>query len=101
MFDVKSNAFVISVTVSAKANDRSVHVAIQSLIRHLLQQGLKQKRLQAKGGLFNKENEQEDKDFVTISPLGKKEDKFVPLIKVKIPEVSGISSSMSQFPKIV
>ena len=75
--------------MSAKESDNSVHAAIQSLIRHLLQQNMKKKRFAAKGGKFNKNDEEmEEKNYVTISPLEITEKKeFVPLIVTKVPEV--------------
>lgn len=82
------HGFVGSVTVSAKESDNSVHAAIQSLIRHLLQQKMKKKRFAAKGGRFNKNDEEmEEKNYVTISPLEITEKKeFIPLIVTKVPE---------------
>lgn len=81
--------FCFSVTVSAKESDNSVHAAIQSLVRHLLQQKMKKKRVTAKGGRFTKnEEEMEEKNYVTISPLEITEKKeFIPLIVTKVPEV--------------
>lgn len=81
--------FCFSVTVSAKESDNSVHAAIQSLVRHLLQQKMKKKRFAAKGGRFTKnEEEMEEKNYVTISPLEIREKKeFIPLIVTKVPEV--------------
>lgn len=81
--------FCFSVTVSAKESDNSVHAAIQSLIRHLLQQKMKKKRFATKGSKFNKNDEEmEEKNYVTISPLEITEKKeFIPLIVTKVPEV--------------
>lgn len=76
--------------MSAKESDNSVHAAIQSLIRHLLQQKMKNKRLfSSKGGKFTKNDQEiEEKTFVTISPLEITEKKeFIPLIVTKVPEV--------------
>lgn len=87
--DLYLNLFYFSVTVSAKESDNSVHAAIQSLVRHLLQQKMKKKRFAAKGGKFTKnEEEMEEKNYVTISPLEITEKKeFIPLIVTKVPEV--------------
>lgn len=81
--------FYFSVTVSAKDSDNSVHAAIQSLVRHLLQQKMKKKRFTAKGGRFAKNDEEiDEKNYVTISPLEITEKKeFIPLIVCKVPEV--------------
>lgn len=81
--------FYFSVTVSAKESDNSVHAAIQSLVRHLLQQKMKKKKFAAKGGRFAKNDEEMDeKNYVTISPLEIAEKKeFIPLIVSKVPEV--------------
>ena len=77
-----------SVTVSAKESDNSVHAAIQSLVRHLLQQKMKKARQSSKGGMFSKSEEIEEKNYVTISPLEISEQKeFIPLIVTKVPEV--------------
>ena len=66
-----------------------MHAAIQSLIRHLLQQKMKTARLSLKGGMFSKNEEIEEKNYVTISPLEVSEKKeFIPLIVTKVPEVS-------------
>ncbi|XP_066028679.1 uncharacterized protein [Pocillopora verrucosa] len=82
------HGFVGSVTVSAKESDNSVHAAIQSLIRHLLQQKMKKKKLTSKGGKLSKNDlELEEKNYVTISPLEISEKKeFIPLIVTKVPE---------------
>jgi hypothetical protein len=72
-----------SVTVSAKESDGSVHAAIQSLVRHMLQQ-----RRQQKKGLFSGDKTIEDKKFVTLSPFDEEKQEFAPLFVVKIPEVS-------------
>lgn len=74
--------------MSAKESDNSVHAAIQSLIRHLLQQKMKKKKLTSKGGKLSKNDlELEEKNFVTISPLEISEKKeFIPLIVTKVPE---------------
>lgn len=81
------HGFVGSVTVSAKESDNSVHAAIQSLIRHLLQQKMKNARQSLKGGMFAKNEEIEEKNYVTISPLEVSEKKeFIPLIVTKVPE---------------
>ena len=75
--------------MSAKESDNSVHAAIQSLVRHLLQQKMKTARLSLKGGMFSKNEEIEEKNYVTISPLEVSEKKeFIPLIVTKVPEVS-------------
>ena len=81
--------FCFSVTVSAKESDNTVHAAIQSLVRHLLQQNMKKKRFAAKGGRFTKNDEEmEEKNYVTISPLENAEKKeFIPLIVTKVSEV--------------
>ena len=77
--------------MSAKESDNSVHAAIQSLIRHLLQQKMKKTRLSLKGGMFSKNDELEEKNFVTISPLEVSEKKdFIPLIVTKVPEVTKV-----------
>ena len=82
-----------SVTVSAKESDNSVHAAIQSLVRHMLQQKMKEKRLSTKGGLFSNNGEIDEKKYITISPLEKTEKKeFIPLIVTKVPEVSLLMS---------
>lgn len=75
--------------MSAKESDNSVHAAIQSLVRHLLQQKMKKKRAAAKGGRFTKNDEEiDDKNYVTISPLEITEkQEFTPLIVTKVPEV--------------
>ena len=75
--------------MSAKESDNSVHAAIQSLIRHLLQQTMKKKRSAAKGVRFTKNGEEmEEKNYVTISPLEITEKtEFIPLIVTKVPEV--------------
>ncbi|XP_073227884.1 uncharacterized protein [Porites lutea] len=81
------HGFVGSVTVSAKESDNSVHAAIQSLVRHLLQQKMKKARQSSKGGMFSKNEEIEEKNYVTISPLEISEQKeFIPLIVTKVPE---------------
>ena len=92
-----------SVTVSAKESDNSVHAAIQSLIRHLLQQKMKKKKLASKGGKLSKNDlELEEKNFVTISPLEISEKKeFIPLIVTKVPEVNESLSSFSQGFKVL
>ena len=74
-----------SVTVSAKESDGSVHAAVQSLVRHLLQQRMKTKPSKSKG-LFGK-NVVEDQSYVSVSPLKVEEKEFVPLIKTKLAEV--------------
>ena len=72
---------VFSVTVSAKDGDGSVHVAIQSLVRHLL---LKKMKLNNKNGTFknlfnmNKKSGEIDDDSETI---------FLPFLKTGINEV--------------
>ena len=77
-----------SVTVSAKESDNSVHAAIQSLIRHLLQQKMKDARHSLKGGMFSKNEAIDEKNYVTISPLEVSEKReFIPLIVTKVPEV--------------
>ena len=74
--------------MSAKESDNSVHAAIQSLIRHLLQQKMKKTRQSSKGGMFTKNDEFDEKNYVTISPLEVSEKKeFIPLIVTKVPEV--------------
>ncbi|XP_015759121.1 PREDICTED: ras-related protein RGP2-like [Acropora digitifera] len=76
-----------SVTVSAKESDNSVHAAIQSLIRHLLQQKMKDARHSLKGGMFSKNEVIDEKNYVTISPLEVSEKReFIPLIVTKVPE---------------
>ncbi|XP_067051751.1 uncharacterized protein [Acropora muricata] len=81
------HGFVGSVTVSAKESDNSVHAAIQSLIRHLLQQKMKDARHSLKGGMFSKNEVIDEKNYVTISPLEVSEKReFIPLIVTKVPE---------------
>lgn len=89
--------------MSAKESDNSVHAAIQSLIRHLLQQKMKKKKLASKGGKLSKNDlELEEKNFVTISPLEISEKKeFIPLIVTKVPEVNESLSSFSQGFKVL
>lgn len=59
-----------------------------SLVRHLLQQKMKKARQSSKGGMFSKNEEIEEKNYVTISPLEISEQKeFIPLIVTKVPEV--------------
>ncbi|XP_032242481.2 uncharacterized protein LOC5516669 [Nematostella vectensis] len=76
------HGFVGSVTVSAKESDGSVHAAIQSLIRHMLQKRHQQK----KGGLFSGDKTIEEKKFVTISPYDEEKPEFIPLLNTKISE---------------
>ncbi|XP_031569813.1 uncharacterized protein LOC116304247 [Actinia tenebrosa] len=75
------HGFVGSVTVSAKESDGSVHAAIQSLVRHMLQQ-----RRQQKKGIFSGDKTIEEKKFVTLSPFEEEKKEFVPLLVVKISE---------------
>ena len=77
---------VFSVAVSAKESDGSVHAAVQSLVRHLLQQRMKRKSGNKKGLFGN--TAVEEQAYVSISPLKDEEKEFVPLIHTKISEVS-------------
>lgn len=76
---------MFSVTVSAKESDGSVHAAVQSLVRHLLQQRMKKKATKTKG-LFGK-NPVDEQTFVSVNLLKIEDKEFVPLIKTKLSEV--------------
>ena len=71
--------FRFSVTVSAKEGDGSVHAAIQTLVRHLLQKQVTEKKKDKIGNIF-RSNEAKDEDLDNEKP-------FVPFFKVDINEV--------------
>eukprot|EP00058_Branchiostoma_floridae_P018767 XP_002604256.1 hypothetical protein BRAFLDRAFT_73394 [Branchiostoma floridae] len=72
------HGFVGSVLVSAKESDNSVHRAMQSLVRHLLERKLQQKLAKKKGG--NKQSQrkkrkasQDTDSFATLEEVGLEE----------------------------